>query len=40
MTDLEQAVELVLKTSHTHRFPEPLHLADLLSKKMKNKIRL
>lgn len=40
MTDLEQAVELVLKTSQTHRFPEPLHLADLLSKKMRNKIGL
>ena len=30
--DLTQAVEIVMKTVTTHRFPEPLHLADLISR--------
>lgn len=31
-TDLDQAVEIVLATATVHRFPEPLHLADLISR--------
>jgi len=31
--DLSQAVELVLMTTTTHRFPEPLRCADVLSRK-------
>lgn len=30
--DLSQAVEIVLMTATTHRFPEPLHLADQISR--------
>ncbi len=30
--DLGQAVEIVMKTVTIHRFPEPLHIADLISR--------
>ena len=32
-TDLEQAVELVLATTGTHRLPEPVWMADRLARR-------
>lgn len=36
MTDLSQAVDLVLRTTTTHRFPEPLRCADRLSRQCRS----
>lgn len=32
MVDLPQAVDMVLKTATVHRMPEPLHIADVISR--------
>lgn len=36
--DLSQAVDLVLRTTTTHRFPEPLRRADMMSRQYRKKM--